>query len=64
VVRARATENDWRAYYDRADAQRAVIGDPFMRHIKRETFRERVLLAGSSLFVAALVSAFYLLTTR
>jgi predicted membrane-bound mannosyltransferase len=64
VARARATEDDWRVYYDRARAQRAVMGDPFMRHIERETFRERVMLAGSSLVVLALVSAFYLLTTR
>ena len=63
MVRSRATEDEWRVYYDRADAQRAVVGDPFRRHIARETLRQRILLLGSSLFVLGLVtSAFYLLT--
>lgn len=63
MVRARATEDEWRVYYDRADALRAATGDPFRRHLVRETLRERILLIGSSLFVVGLVtSAFYLLT--
>ena len=62
MVRARATENEWRVYYDRADELRAVTGDPFRRHMERETLRERVLVIGSSALVVALVSAFYLLT--
>jgi hypothetical protein len=64
VARTRATEDEWRVYYDRADELRAVTGDPFKRHIERETLRERVMLIGSSLFVAGLVSVFYLLMTR
>jgi hypothetical protein len=64
VARTRATEDEWRVYYDRADELRAVTGDPFKRHIERQTVRERVMIIGSSLFVLGLVSVFYLLTTR
>ena len=60
----RATKAEWDNYYDRAAQLRAVVGDPFQRHIRRETFRERAFMIGSSLFVVALVSVFYLLTTR
>jgi hypothetical protein len=63
VVRTRATQDEWRVYYDRADELRAQTGDPFQRHIERQTLRERILIAGSSLFVLGLVTAaFYLLT--
>lgn len=62
--RTRATEDEWRVYYDRADELRAMTGDPFKRHIERQTVRERVMIIGSSLFVLGLVSVFYLLTTR
>jgi hypothetical protein len=62
VARAKATENDWRVYYDRAAELRAVTGDPFRRHVEREALRERVLMIGSTVLFAALVSAFYLLT--
>jgi hypothetical protein len=64
VVRAKATENDWRVYYDRADERRALTGDPFRRHIERMNLRERVMIVGSSLLVAGLVCTFYLLSTR
>jgi hypothetical protein len=64
VVRINATDEEWRGYYERADAVRAVIGDPFKRHLRRETVRERVLIIGSSLFVLGLTSVFYLLTAR
>jgi hypothetical protein len=64
VARTRATEDEWRVYYDRADELRAVTGDPFKRHIERQTVRERVMIIGSSLFVLGLISVFYLLTTR
>ncbi len=64
MARTRATEDEWRVYYDRADELRAVTGDPFKRHIERQTVRERVMIIGSSLFVLGLVSVFYLLTTR
>jgi hypothetical protein len=64
VARTRATEDEWRVYYDRADELRAMAGDPFKRHIERETIRERVMIIGSSLFVVGLVSVFYLLMTR
>ncbi len=58
------TNDEWRVYYERADEVRAVVGDPFKRHIVREAFRERILLLGSTLFVMGLVTVFfYLLTT-
>ena len=57
------TSDEWRSYYERADEVRAVIGDPFKRHIVREALRERILVVGSVLFVTALVTVFYLLTT-
>lgn len=59
-----ATNEEWRVYYERADQLRAVVGDPFRRHIVREALRERILLVGSTLFVMGLVTVFfYLLTT-
>ncbi len=64
MARTRATEDEWRVYYDRADELRAMRGDPFKRHIERQTLRERVTIIGSSLFVVGLVSVFYLLMTR
>jgi hypothetical protein len=62
VASARATEDDWRVYYERADELRAVTGDPFRRHIERATLRERLLIVGSSLLVVGLVAGFFLLT--
>jgi hypothetical protein len=63
VVGSRATEDEWLIYYDRADAQRAAVGDPFRRHIARAALRGRILFLGSSFLVLGLVtSAFYLLT--
>jgi hypothetical protein len=65
VVRINATDDRWRSYYERAAALRAVTGDPFKRHIRRETLRERVVLISSSLLVLGLVAAaFYLLTCQ
>jgi hypothetical protein len=63
VARSKATEDEWRLYYERADELRSRTGDPFQRHIVRETWRERIMIVGSSLVVASLVTtAFYLLT--
>jgi len=64
VVRSRATEEEWRVYYTRADELRAAVGDPFRRHIRRETLRERVLIIGSTLVVLGLAAAFFLLAAR
>jgi hypothetical protein len=64
VARTRATEDEWRVYYARADELRAVNGDPFRRHIERETLRERVLIIGSTVLVLALAAAFFVLTAR
>jgi hypothetical protein len=63
VARIKPTDDQWRVYYDRADELRAVIGDPYRRHIEQRTLRERAMLLGSSLFFAGLVSVFYLLTS-
>jgi uncharacterized protein involved in exopolysaccharide biosynthesis len=41
---------------------RAVVGDPFRRHLERASVRERLLFLGSALFVIALATGFYLLT--
>lgn len=63
MVRARATEDEWRLYYERADEKRMRTGDPFQRHIVHEAWRERILIVGSSLLVVTLVTtAFYFLT--
>jgi len=63
VARGRATEDEWRVYYERADELRLRTGDPFQRHIVRETWRERIMIIGSSLFALTVVTtAFYLLT--
>ena len=57
------TNDEWRVYYERADQVRAVVGDPFKRHMMREALRERLLVVGSTVFVMGLVTVFYLLTT-
>lgn len=62
MVRERATNEEWRVYYERAAEVRAVIGDPFKRHIQREALRERIFVVGSVLFVLATIGAFCLLT--
>jgi hypothetical protein len=51
-------------YYKRADEVRAVVGDPFKRHIAREALRERIWMVGSLLFVLATIGAFCLFTMR
>jgi hypothetical protein len=64
VVRERATNEEWRVYYERAAELRAVVGDPFKRQLDREALRRRIFILGSTLFVIALVTVcFYLLTT-
>ena len=61
-MRNRATNDEWRVYYERAAGVRAVVGDPFRRHLERASVRERLLFLGSALFVIALATGFYLLT--
>lgn len=63
-MRGKATSEEWRVYYERADELRATVGDPFRRKIRRETIRERILIAGAALSVSALITAFCLLTMR
>jgi hypothetical protein len=62
VVRKRATNEEWRVYYERAAELRAVVGDPFKRHLEREVVRERLFMIGSVLFVLATIGAFCLFT--
>ena len=64
MERMNPTSEDWIAYYARADRIRAAVGDPLKRHIARITFRERMLLAGSGLFLLAAATAFGALTLR
>ena len=64
MVGRRATEDEWRVYYARADQVRAAVGDPFRRHLERESLRERVLIIGSTVLVLGLAAAFFLLTAR
>jgi hypothetical protein len=57
------TNEEWRVYYERADQVRAVVGDPFKRHIVREALRERIMVVSSTLFVMGLVTVFFFLLT-
>jgi hypothetical protein len=60
VVRERATNDEWRVYYERAAELRAAVGDPFKRHIERQALRERIFMIGSVLLVLGTVGAFCL----
>jgi hypothetical protein len=60
VVRERATNDEWRVYYERAAELRAAVGDPFKRHIERQALRERIFMIGSVLFVLGTIGAFCL----
>lgn len=40
--RQRATSDEWRQYYERAERARARSGDPFQRLIAREVRRARI----------------------
>ncbi len=62
MVRDRATNDEWRVYYERAAELRAAVGDPFKRHIEREALRERIFMIGSVLFVLGTIGAFCLFT--
>ena len=62
MVKERATNDEWRVYYERAAELRAVVGDPFKRHLQREALRERVLMMGALVAVLATIAAFCLLT--
>jgi hypothetical protein len=64
VARTRATSREWRSYYERADRLRAVIGDPFKRHVARVKARERLLLIATGMFIAVATAAFGVLALR
>jgi type II secretory pathway component PulM len=64
MERTNPTSEDWIAYYARADRIRSVVGDPLKRHIARITFKERLVLAGSGLFLLVAATAFGALTLR
>ena len=56
VVRARASIDEWKQYYDRADRARARHGDPFRTLIKRAEARTRLgNVAGLAALLALLV---------
>ena len=62
---SRATSDDWNRYYEKARERRRARGrDPLDLLIRRHVVRERMFLAGSSLFVAALVMACYGMLVR
>lgn len=62
---SRATSEEWNRYYDAASKRRRECGgDPLVRVIKRQIMRQKMFLAGSSLFVAALVMACYEVLVR
>jgi hypothetical protein len=64
MERTNPTSDDWSAYYARADRIRSVVGDPLKRHIARKTFKERLFLAASGLFLLVAATAFGALTLR
>jgi hypothetical protein len=64
VARTRATSREWRTYYERADRQRAVVGDPFKRHVKRIKARERMLWIATGLFIALATAVFGVLALQ
>jgi len=54
--RPRATSEEWRQYYERADRARALLGDPFQKLMERRDLRERLVRVGmKAAAVAAMV---------
>ena len=61
MERAPASSNEWTEYYERADRRR--LGgeeDPFTRHVRRETARQRALLVASALFMTTMFTTWWL----
>lgn len=58
MARTRATSREWSSYYERADRLRAVMGDPFKKHVERIKARERMVLIATGLFIAVATVAF------
>ena len=52
-VRERATSVEWLAYYERADAVRRRLGDPFKRFVQRGWRRRRLFRLGLAVFGVA-----------
>jgi hypothetical protein len=64
VARTRATSRERRNYYERADRQRAIVGDPFKEHVARIKARERMLFIVTGLFIAVATVAFGVLALQ
>jgi hypothetical protein len=61
VRRTRANSGEWAQYYEAADRARAIVGDPFIRYIRRAAARERLLLIASGVAMAVMASASFVL---
>lgn len=55
--RTRATNDEWRDYYDRAERARAKSGDPFERHLKSLRRRNAIFNVCVGLLVVGLSAA-------
>ena len=57
MVRKRASDNEWLQYYERADRVRAIVGDPFLRCLRRQIVRDRLFVVGFTLCAVVVASA-------
>jgi len=53
----RATADEWREYYERAARARAVVGDPFERHIRKVRVRNAIFNACVALLFLGVTAA-------
>jgi hypothetical protein len=61
----RPTTDEWAHYYETAESRRILEGgDPLKKHLERYILRERILLLGSGLCLAGLVTAFCVVLLR
>ncbi len=61
----RANTGDWGKYYRAAAEKRDLLGgDPLKLHLRRYIQRQRFLFGASSLLLAALLTAFYVVLMR
>jgi hypothetical protein len=64
VARTRPTSREWRSYYERSDRRRAIVGDPFKKHVDRIKARERMFFIATGLFFALAIVAFGVLARQ
>lgn len=57
VGRTRATTDEWRAYYERADRARKQHGDPFEKHIRARQRRNTVFTVCVTVTLLGIVAA-------